>query len=88
MQLQFCTVHTEPVIKEPTSEVTRSEERRVEEQKHVGQTEVVETWNWFCPHILGGINTRVLGVVTSVYEMQHGAEGKFLSISGLTDDKI
>ena len=52
------------------------------------QTEVVETWNYVCPHILGGIATRVLGVVTSVYEMQHGAEGKFLSISGLTDDKI
>ena len=36
------------------------------------QTEVVETWNYVCPHILGGIATRVLGVVTSVYEMQHG----------------
>ena len=54
----------------------------------MGQTEVRETWNWFCPHILGGIPTSVLGVVTSVYEIHRDAEGKFLSISGFTDDQI
>ena len=54
----------------------------------MGQTEVGETWNWVCPHIFGGIPTGVLGVVTSVYEMQRDAEGKFLSIYGFTDDKI
>ena len=61
---------------------------KFEEPKHVGQTEVGETWNWFCPHIFGGIPTGVPGVVTSVYEIQRGAKGKFISISGLTDDKI
>ena len=61
---------------------------KFEEPKPVGQTEVGETWNWVCPHIFGGIPTGVLGVVTSVYEMQRDAEGKFLSISGFTDDKI
>ena len=54
----------------------------------MGQTEVIETWNWVCPHIFGGIPTGILGVVTSVYEMQCDAEGKFLSIYRFTDDKI
>ena len=42
---------------------------KFEEPKPVGKTEVRETWNWVCPHIFGGIPTRVPGVVTSVYEM-------------------
>ena len=54
----------------------------------MGQTEVGETWNWVCPHIFGGIPTGVPGVITSVYKMQCDEEGNFLSISGLTDDKI
>ena len=54
----------------------------------MGQTEVGETWNLVCPHIFDGIPTGVLGVVTSVYEIQHHAEGKFISISSLNDDKI
>ena len=29
-----------------------------------------------------------MGIVTSVYEMRRDTEGEFLSISGLTDDKI
>ena len=45
------------------------------------------TWNWVCPRIFGGIPTGVPRVVTRVYEMQHYAEGKFVSISGLIDDK-
>ena len=57
------------------------------ELKHVGQTEVGENWNWFCPHIFGGIPTVVPGVVISVYEIQRDVGGKSLSISGLTDDK-
>ena len=61
---------------------------KFEEPKPVGQTEVEETWNQVCRHILGGIPTVVPGVVTSVYEMYRDAKGKFLSISGLTDDKI
>ena len=61
---------------------------KFEEPKPVGQTEVIETWNWVCPHIFGGIPTGILGVVTSVYEMQCDAEGKFLSIYRFTDDKI
>ena len=61
---------------------------KFEEPKPVGKTEGRETWNWVCPHIFGGIPTGVLGVITSVYEMQRDAEGKFLSISGYTDDKI
>ena len=31
-----------------------------EEPKPVGKTEVVETWNYVCPHILGGIATRAV----------------------------
>ena len=58
-----------------------------EEPKPVGQTEVGETWNLVCPHIFDGIPTGVLGVVTSVYGMQHDAEDKFISISDLTYDK-
>ena len=58
------------------------------EPKYVVQTEVGETWNWVCPHIFCGIPTGVPGFVTSVYEVQRDAEGVFLSISGLTDDKI
>ena len=46
-----------------------------------------ETWNWVCPNIFGGITTRFSEVVTILYEMQRDTEGKFLSISGLTDDK-
>ena len=61
---------------------------KLEEPKPVGKTEVGETWNWVCPHIFGGIPNRAPGVVTSVYEMQCDSEGKFLSIYGLTDDKI
>ena len=53
----------------------------------MGQTEVGETWNLVCPHIFDGIPTGVLGVVTSVYGMQHDAEDKFISISDLTYDK-
>ena len=53
----------------------------------MGQTEVGETWNWVCPHISGGIPTGFPGFSISVYEMQHDAEGKFISLSGLTDDK-
>ena len=45
-------------------------------------------WNWVCPHIFGSIPTGVSGVATSVYEIQRDAEGKFISISDLTDDKI
>ena len=60
---------------------------KLEEPKYVGQTEVGETWNWVCPHIFSGIPTGVPGVVTSVYEIQRDAEGVFLSIYGLTDDK-
>ena len=47
-----------------------------------------ETWNWFCPHIFGGIPNGVPGVFTSVYEIQRDVEGRFLSVSGLADDKI
>ena len=47
-----------------------------------------ETWIWVCPHVLCGIPTIIMGVVSSVYEMQRDAEGIFLSISGLTDDNI
>ena len=54
----------------------------------VWQIEVGETWNWVCPHIFGGIPTRIPGVVTSVYEIQHYTEGKCLVIYGLTDNKI
>ena len=54
----------------------------------MGQTEVGETWNRVCPRIFGSIPTGVSGVVTSLYEVQHDAEGKFLSISGLTGNKI
>ena len=53
----------------------------------MGQTEVGETWNWFCPHISGGIPVGVLGFFTSVYEMQCDVERKLLSIFALTDDK-
>ena len=60
---------------------------KYEEQKHVGQTEVGETWSFVCPHIFCGIPTGVVGFVTSVYEMKRDAERKFLSISSLTDDK-
>ena len=60
---------------------------KFEEPKPVGQTEVGETWNWICPHNFSGIPNGVLGFVTSLYEMQRDTEGKFLSISGLTDDK-
>ena len=42
---------------------------KLEEPKPVGQTEVGETWNWVCPHIFGGIPTKVPGVVTSMYEI-------------------
>ena len=52
----------------------------------MGQIEVGETWNRVCPHIFGGIPTEVPGVVISVYEIQRDAEGRFLSVSGLTDD--
>ena len=58
-----------------------------EEPKPVGKTEVGETWNWVCPHISRGILTKFPGVATGVYEMRRNAEGKFLSDSGLTDDK-
>ena len=57
-----------------------------EEPKPVVQTEVGETWNWFCPHIFVGIPTGVPGVVTSLYEIQCGAEGTFLYIYSLTGD--
>ena len=60
---------------------------KFEEPKPVGETDVGEAWNWICPHIFGGIPTGVPGVVTSVYEMQRDAEGKFLSISGVTDNE-
>ena len=60
---------------------------KFQEQKYVGQTEVEENWNCVFPHFFGGIPTRVTGVVTSVYEMKRDAEGKFIYISGLTDDK-
>ena len=53
----------------------------------MGQTEVGKTWNLFCPHIFGVIPAVVTGVVTSVYEIQPDAEGKFISIHGLIDDK-
>ena len=53
----------------------------------MGQTEAGETCNWVCPHDFGGIPTGVPGVVTSAYEMKRDVEGKFLSISGSTDDK-
>ena len=59
---------------------------KFEEPKPVGQIQVGETWYWVCPHIFGGIPTEVPGVVTSVYEIQRDAEGRFLSVSGLTDD--
>ena len=36
----------------------------------------------------GGIPIGVPGFVTSVYEMQCDAKGKFISISGFSDDKI
>ena len=54
----------------------------------MGQTEVGETWNWVWPHIYGGVPTGVPGVITSAYEIQSDVEGKFLSISGITYDKI
>ena len=54
---------------------------KLEETKPVGQTEVGET------HIFGDIPTGVTGFARSVYEMQRDAEGKCVSISGLTDDK-
>ena len=54
----------------------------------MGKTEVIETWNWVCPHIFSGIPNEVPGVVASVYEMLRDVEGKFPSISGLTDDEI
>ena len=60
---------------------------KFKESKPVGQTEVGETWHWFCPHIFGGITTGVPGFLTSVYETKRDEKGKFLSISGLTDDK-
>ena len=53
----------------------------------MGQTEVGETWNWVFPHIFVGIPTVVPGFFTSVYEMKRDTDRKFLSISGLTDDK-
>ena len=57
------------------------------EPKPVGQTEVGETWNWVCPHIFGGIPTGVLGVVKRIHGMKCDEEGKFISISSLTDDR-
>ena len=54
----------------------------------MGQIEVGENWNWFCPHIIGGIPTGFLGVARSVYEMKLDVESRFLFIYGITDDKI
>ena len=51
----------------------------------MGQTEVEEAFNLFCPHFWW-YSYYSSGVVISVYEMQRDAEGGFLSIYSLTDD--
>jgi len=56
----------------------------------VGKTDVLDEWEkseWICPHIYGGIPTLVsLGVLIQTYEMTRDEDGKFLCISGLTDN--
>jgi uncharacterized protein (DUF952 family)/mannose-6-phosphate isomerase-like protein (cupin superfamily) len=59
---------------------------RFEEPKPVGETSVDQEWNeWRCPHIFGGIPCQVPGVVTGTFVMKRDADGKFLSIDGLTN---
>ena len=57
-----------------------------EEAKPVGETGVGDTWeSWICPHIYGGIPTKLEGIVTHVYDMKRDNDGTFLSIVGLTN---
>ena len=60
---------------------------KLEEPNPVGQTEMGETWNWVCSNIFSFIPAWVPGIVTSLYEIQRDAEGKYISVSGLTGDK-
>lgn len=58
-----------------------------EEPKDVGTTVVKEEWKGqVFPHIYGGIPVSIPGIVKEIYPMKRDAtNGKFLSITGLTD---
>jgi uncharacterized protein (DUF952 family)/mannose-6-phosphate isomerase-like protein (cupin superfamily) len=57
---------------------------RFEEAKPVGERAVGSSWSaWICPHIFGGIPTRIPGVVTNTYPMMRDEEGNFLSLEGV-----
>jgi mannose-6-phosphate isomerase-like protein (cupin superfamily) len=59
----------------------------LEGPKPVGEQDVDDEWktsDWRCPHIFGGIPGHMSGIVTNVYPMTR-SDGKFLSISGLTE---
>ena len=58
-----------------------------EEPKSVGMTEVKDEWmNQVFPHIYGGIPVSITGIVTETYPMKRDtSSGRFLSITGLTD---
>ena len=62
---------------------------RMEEPKPVGTQTASEDWEthqWACPHIFGGIPTKIGGVVVRTYEMKRDEMGTFLSIAGLVDE--